>query len=1007
MKACNICFFVFLIILVNPQIVISESAPQPSIYGKITDANTGLPIPEATVIIWDLSTGEKNTFITNETGEYYASGSQIVRGDTYQIFAHRGNFTAMTVDYAPTIYKFKFSLIEDSKNVSMSLVPGASILLEGDIYTVQSSTFGLRFSIRVVGPELSSPPQLNINYLSEYGDASDARLLGISRELVIVPANISIKLIAETWFFSREYALIQMVLYEKWSWRPEYFILDKDGKPFNLSKGSKITLQISEHSLRHGVRMLNNKLAEVSKLLGEMQSVGFGVFEERRTLGAARLRVNEAQGYLERGNYTECWRILRDAFTRANLVSWNIGSMRSISMASAVYLPAVLAIFAVILAFFLFEEDKRKMFSSIAIYFLFLITFHRIYPGTSLIMNENMLLFLESAAISIAATLVVIFGVPRVWKERQVEGEVSLKSAISIIFSMGKRQIRRKKLRGFFTVLSIIILVLAFTSLTSFGTVFGIVSETLKVRSPSDGILVHRLLNRTTLLSSPLFLSDLDVLSQTFKIEKLAPRLENTPSLNPVAQLTNPIVNKALLIYGIEGIAPANESVFTHLNKLVSKGEYLSENDGNEILISANLASKLNVNVNQSVYLYISGVSGIVGNFTIKGIFDDDGYTGIIDLDGQPFGPLRLLPNGTLRVCNSTEVILMNWQKANELQKKVNELQKEGAPQFAVLHEVVFRLEKSTNLDEVIKTLIFSFDYNVFVSSNNVITYHYIGSYFEAKGAAELIIPLVMVGLNVGAVMLNAVYERRREVRVLSVLGLNPAHIASTFVAEAIIMGMVGGGLGYLFGLGFYRIMTLFGQGLMVREKLEWWWSAVGFAIALSASVLSAIRPAMLAVSMYTPSMVRKIRLSEEKMKARRVDIFKVYQAKELSMPLKFRVNEKPFFFGFFLGRLNELKTGAIERVETIEELPEIEKVGGELVNTIKFDYYFAVSGQNRGTKNELICIKSPKEDYYRIKLVSTPAILGMPEDAIDRTIDFVHDILMEWAKNKSRILGV
>jgi hypothetical protein len=274
------------------------------------------------------------------------------------------------------------------------------------------------------------------------------------------------------------------------------------------------------------------------------------------------------------------------------------------------------------------------------------------------------------------------------------------------------------------------------------------------------------------------------------------------------------------------------------------------------------------------------------------------------------------------------------------------------------------------------------------------------------KGAGELIIPLAMVILNIGTVMLNAVYERRNELKVLSMLGLNPAHIRLIFLAEAVIIGMVGGGIGYLFGLGFYRIISFFGQSLLVREKLEWWWSAIGFAIALIASIVSAIRPAILAVKMYTPSMIRKFKLAEHEEKTRREEIFKVYQAKELSMPVKILPSELPFFIGFLLNRLEEMRTGTFERVEEIKELPEIENVKGELVKTIRFDYYFTVSGRGRGTKNELICIKSPEEYYYRVKLVSNPASPGMPEDAIDRTIDFIHSLSMEWSKNKKRIIG-
>jgi len=33
------------------------------------------------------------------------------------------------------------------------------------------------------------------------------------------------------------------------------------------------------------------------------------------------------------------------------------------------------------------------------------------------------------------------------------------------------------------------------------------------------------------------------------------------------------------------------------------------------------------------------------------------------------------------------------------------------------------------------------------------------------------------------------------------------------------------------------------------------------------------------------------------------------------------------------------------------------------------------------------------------VKLISEPAVPGMPEDAIDRTIDFVHNMMLYWLK--------
>ena len=301
---------------------------------------------------------------------------------------------------------------------------------------------------------------------------------------------------------------------------------------------------------------------------------------------------------------------------------------------------------------------------------------------------------------------------------------------------------------------------------------------------------------------------------------------------------------------------------------------------------------------------------------------------------------------------------------------------------------------------------VLTYGYDVFVSSNNVVTYYHISSYVEFKGVLEPLIPMIMVILNISMVMINSAYEREKEIRVLSTVGLNPTHIGLTFVAEATVIGMVGGSLGYLAGLGFYRTIVLFGHDLMVREKLEWWWSALGFALAILVSVLSAMRPAAMAVSAYTPSKIKKIKRPEEEERKRREAIFRVYQARELSMPIKVLINEVEFFVGHVLSCLSDLRYGYIERIENIEELPEVESVRGEIMKTIKFTYLFGPPENRRGTNNTLILVKRPDEEYYRVKLVSEPISLGMPESAIERTADFVHEILIRWIKEKRRIMG-
>jgi len=973
---------------------------------RVLDAVTYQPIQNAKIILWDLSTFSKpklgaGIYFTDDKGECSISGEYLKAEHIYWLYAYKGNFETNVVDYVPVKREITFD--ESRKlNITLLLVPGALVELEGVPYIVQSPSAEERYMIvrvRVLGGNLA-----NYSFIREYGSTPDAFMLGLSRKMVIVPADMPFVLETKLWFLSTEQWRISV--------KNEVFTISNESLPFVMPQGEFLAIKISPYSLERGVEYINSIMKRVYQEIYDARSVGFNVFDEERTMANIYQEKMEAEYLLQRARRDEefkrVWLMLREVLGSLNYISMVIQNKYFIGKTNAVYLSAVTAVFSIVLAFFFFEKNKKKIISSILFYVVFLIVLYFVHPGAHAIIDENLLLFLESAFVSFAVVFAIVFGIPRVWKERTVEGEVSWRSAITIIFSMGKRQIKRKKIRGFFTIFSICILVLTFTSLTSFGTVIGIVSETVNATPPSEGILVRKMINGSSLLFSPLGYGDIAAISEIIPMVNVALREKNIPRADPIARLINPNAKSFHFIYGIIAISPKNESLYTNLDEIV-EGKYLSDEAYGEVLISSSVAKELGVKIGDNVTLEIMDVA-VSEPLTVRGLINDDEYEGLIDIDGSHFGPSRLLEDGGVRRCNSTEIMIINLRTADRIQGIIDDVARKRrivSPQLVQLSEIVFQPSTMSNVEAGIKKIVSVHGYDVFVSSNNMITYYHFGSYIEFKGVAELLIPMIMVILNVSMVMVNSAYERSKEIRVLSMLGLNPTHIGLTFVAEATVMGMVGGSLGYLAGLGFYRLMIVFGQDLMVREKLEWWWSALGFALAILISVLSAMRPATMAVKAYTPSRIKKVKVLKEEMEKRKEEIFKVYEAREVSMPVRILTNEKEFFVSYFLDRLSDLRSGYMERTEEIEEAPEIESVRGELIKNIKFAYYFGAPEKRIGTKNVLILIKSPGEEYYRIRLKSEPITPGIPESVIDRTISFVHEILMAWVRDKKRIIGI
>jgi hypothetical protein len=118
----------------------------------------------------------------------------------------------------------------------------------------------------------------------------------------------------------------------------------------------------------------------------------------------------------------------------------------------------------------------------------------------------------------------------------------------------------------------------------------------------------------------------------------------------------------------------------------------------------------------------------------------------------------------------------------------------------------------------------------------------------------------VIVVLNVVVTMLNSMFERRKEIEILSSVGLNPAQVSAIFVAEATITGFIAGGLGYLAGLGVYKGLAYLNIGLQVHQKVSAVWSLASIGLAISA-VLTGAYAALRNSTVITPSLMRRWRI--------------------------------------------------------------------------------------------------------------------------------------------------
>ena len=238
--------------------------------------------------------------------------------------------------------------------------------------------------------------------------------------------------------------------------------------------------------------------------------------------------------------------------------------------------------------------------------------------------------FLGTAAASISVVFLATFVLARLFP-------------MTIVFSLAKRNIRRRTTRFILTLIPIIVLVMSFVALTSFSSQYGFTSSAVgSAQTGIQGLLVRQhppempSLYPTTEYSNSTFTpfetSVMDWLQSKPNVTLVAPKVENMPTRRPLGSLSSP--NNKLSIFGIIGILPSAEAQTTGFDKLVVQGRYLNDDEQGAILISASAAKTLNVQVGDNLTF-----NGNLYSLKLVGLLDDDALARNKDLDGTPLFP--------------------------------------------------------------------------------------------------------------------------------------------------------------------------------------------------------------------------------------------------------------------------------------------------------------------------------------------------------------------------------
>jgi len=366
---------------------------------------------------------------------------------------------------------------------------------------------------------------------------------------------------------------------------------------------------------------------------------------------------------------------------------------------------------------------------------------------------------------------------------------------------------------------------------------------------------------------------------------------------------------------------------------------------------------------------------GFGKEFVIRGFFDPAALETLVDLDGLPFIPKRLDPIAGPQLLRGDQVIIVNYDTALTLPN-------------VVTSRVTVQLRNATaeGYSSFAWMIVLGTGYRVYISHPDSLQLQLLGPFIEEKGAGLIPFLMILVILNISASMLGMVHERRNEIATLSSVGLNPTHIVALFMAEATVIGFIGGGLGYLLGILGYRLVpnTFLGT-LLVREKASAEWGLISLVLSCSTAILASVIASMLASTIITPSLMRRWRPEEDK------KLIKTGQPSTVDLPVKVMPRELDEFTRFLLERLRQ--DSMVSDVRAEEEVTE----RGSL-RRIMFRY--SDTSTLASSTNQII-VQPTIADHLSVELRCLPSTYKR-EDILRKTAADMRKMILEWNARRS-----
>ncbi|MBN2336680.1 FtsX-like permease family protein [Candidatus Bathyarchaeota archaeon] len=891
----------------------AAAADMVDIKGTVTERLSGEPIQGARVELstrrywrryssqWD----RQHTLTTDASGGFTAS---LEEGTQYRVIVYHKDGGA--VDYVP--YGSYITPSEGEDTLDVRLWAAAEIEVKGLAYFIEttsipSTTFRL---VNVSSGESVKSGGIALSYGS-YTE-SFSGLIGIPGDTVIAPSGTPLRLQVISNVNTRSQSISRG--------------LEVDEFLGGLAEGEHVEVDLRRHVLPESIGKMVNRTEGLGALLIEKEEDGFFLAIERQRLSRVSGLVSEAETLMEMGEYEASFTSLREAYVELTDVLNGVNGLVGDAAASTYLLILFTAVAGFIVSSLLYESTLLKAIGSAVVNALLLLALAALHPGAALVSQRA---FATAAVASYAAVNAAAYLAPGLLSSGGGSDGVPLSNLLVPIFSVAKRSLRRRWMRFGLTLISVLMLVASFISLTSFSSGYGLSFAKQSSGAPlSEGVLIRTPNPPPARAAAPFCGGEgaagpvpvedrvLTWFAEDAEPLYVVPKYCNQPE-RQYREANNPFGRlDGVPVFGVMAVAPSLEAEINGLDGAVVSGRYLGDDEENTVLISESMALRLEKTVGDTVTL--KALDRVV-DLEVVGLLGDDEFAAVTDLDGEPIIPQKIIelervemdgPDFVvegLAYCDPGEVVVVNMVTGSGLSciwiNRVNLVFEDGYD--------LMGFASSTALNR---------GFRVWASAGGSVYLAQLAGYFQGKGL-PILIPWMIVVLNVVVTMLNSYYERRHEIAIYSSIGMNPSQISGIFLAEAAVIGVIGGCLGYMLGLGAYRFIYLVTPTLQVKQKVSAFWSLAAIGMSLTAVLMGGV-VAIRNSTVITPSLRRKWKAERS---PRTNDPFTI------RVPVHVYEEEIDAFMAFLIERLNEEKRGIDLATRMIKVNETVEPRGWEI----------------------------------------------------------------------------